>query len=505
MHFLIDGQNVAWRVFYAAGTITGDVLAHGIVATISKAASLRPNASLLVFWDQGEPKYRSKLFPAYKQNREEAKSKVDLEEFQRQVSLARTYLDFFAVRQISIPGIEADDLISWCATYLGEKDKVQILTSDRDIWQIVSENITVIDALRNFVVTPELAKEVFGVPARDIPFVKAFSGDDSDNLPGVKGIGKKTASAFLQQYPRPFEAFDDEEVVKDLKKKKKTSLILDSVEEVGFNYRLVKLSDHKQAKWYLTPAERLAFRSALSKEVKRNDLGIEDFSKRAGFRPVMQHEPSQRATEALAGFAPESVETPRFGSLEALDEAVLSCNRCELRKACGSYGPTLPAGYSDAEIMIIGRNPGLEELKSGTPFIGRAGKRLDTFLAAAGLSRREIWVSNSCKCYSEANRPPTGEELLACSAYIDSEIEILKPKLILTFGNEAMSLVTPYTNGVTKHCGEILENPYGFLLERSIPAWVCICVHPSAALRSSQNSIEMDYAADQLKKFLAKF
>jgi len=193
-----------------------------------------------------------------------------------------------------------------------------------------------------------------------------------------------------------------------------------------------------------------------------------------------------------------------FNSLKSLDLAIKSCKRCLLYKDCGSYGPTLPEGYNDVEIMVLGRNPGYDELVGGRPFIGRAGQKMDTFLFAVGLSRRDCWITNTCKCYSSNNRPPMYEEIVSCSDYFKAELEIIKPKFIISFGAEAMSMVTPYTGRIMRHCGELLNKPKSSRLGIKIDARVAICVHPSAVLRSNRCDAEWNHAIRNVKDFLVE-
>jgi DNA polymerase len=224
---------------------------------------------------------------------------------------------------------------------------------------------------------------------------------------------------------------------------------------------------------------------------------------RLGSGVSLHEKVSSLAREDLTGMKVflEAKGEERHLSLASVDSSILQCTKCGLRNHCLEFGPTLPEGFDDVEIMVVGRNPGYDELIGGKPFIGRAGKRLDKFLEDVGLTRRDCWITNVNKCYSENNRPPMMGEILACSSYLRSEIDLVKPKFIMVFGNEAMAMLTPYGySGVTKHCGEILEKPTGIL--GVVNAWVAICVHPSMALRSQSGELHMEYAANQVKKFL---
>jgi DNA polymerase len=168
--------------------------------------------------------------------------------------------------------------------------------------------------------------------------------------------------------------------------------------------------------------------------------------------------------------------------LSRLDQEIKNCSSCDLRVCTGDYGPTLPAGYADAKIMVVGRNPGADELTEGIPFIGRAGRRLDQLIEVIGLTRRHLWITNTCKCYSEKNRTPKPTEIKSCASFLRREIDLLKPSFIMVFGNEAMSLFLPYTSGITKYNGQLFTDPQGGILGK-VEATVACCVHPSMALR----------------------
>jgi len=184
-----------------------------------------------------------------------------------------------------------------------------------------------------------------------------------------------------------------------------------------------------------------------------------------------------------------------------LDNAILQCRRCTLKGDCGEFGSTLPNGYNDAEIMVIGRNPNFNDLIGGELSSSRVGEKLLEFLDSIGLTSRDCWITNVNKCYSQNDRPTTIGEIAACSSHLKSEIKLIKPKFIIALGNEATAMLTPYGYSASiEHCGDILDKPTGIL--GSIDAWVAVCVHPSIALRSQSGELNMEYAAEQIKGFL---
>ena len=112
------------------------------------------------------------------------------------------------------------------------------------------------------------------------------------------------------------------------------------------------------------------------------------------------------------------------------------CKACELSKTRTSV--VFSDGSPDAKIMLIGEAPGADEDASGTPFVGRAGQLLNTFLEEAGISRKDdLYICNTIKCRPPQNRVPTNEEKLACQSYLFGQISIVKPKIILLCGATA--------------------------------------------------------------------
>jgi uracil-DNA glycosylase family 4 len=389
--------------------------------------------------------------------------------------------------------VEADDLISWVADYFVLlNQKVMISTSDKDLWQLIGPNVVVHDHLRDMLVTPELVIERFGVAPDLLPDLRALIGDPSDNIVGAKGIGDKTALELIREYGSLGQLLMPENKAK-LSQSKRTAAILGS-DSTEWAYRLTKLFSLRLAKYCLTTEEQSILISKLSPNVQGDFRSLVDrVSVEANF---FEYKTDLKDMAAYLKLVPSS-----YANLEAVDWAVLTCNRCKLRSHCEGHGPVLPDGYKDAEIMIVGRNPGHEELLGHKPFIGRDGKRLSLMLDALGLTRRDCWVTNVNKCYSANNRCPNQGEIMACSSYLRAEIDLLKPKFIIALGNDAMSMLTPYGGaGITKHCGEILDRPEGLL--GPIDAHVAICVHPSMALRGGVGESHMKFATQKLQEFL---
>jgi DNA polymerase len=123
--------------------------------------------------------------------------------------------------------------------------------------------------------------------------------------------------------------------------------------------------------------------------------------------------------------------------LITIREEILQCQKCLLAK--GRKNAVPGEGPSAVDIMFIGEGPGYHENQQGKPFVGQAGAFLDELLAAADLKREEVFITNVVKCRPPNNRDPMPEELTACAHYLDEQIALLDPKVIVTLGRFSMA------------------------------------------------------------------
>lgn len=135
--------------------------------------------------------------------------------------------------------------------------------------------------------------------------------------------------------------------------------------------------------------------------------------------------------------------------------------------------------------MIIGEAPGQREDISGEPFVGQAGKVLNEVLPIAGLSRETVFITNTIKCRPPQNRNPLPEETAACAPYLDEQIMLIEPTLILLLGSHAMRRMIPDAPSITRCHGDLFNRELG----RMIPLF-----HPAATLydRSKRALLEAD-------------
>jgi uracil-DNA glycosylase family 4 len=127
--------------------------------------------------------------------------------------------------------------------------------------------------------------------------------------------------------------------------------------------------------------------------------------------------------------------------LTELYDEIAICQRCDLAKG---RTQTVPGeGPENAEIMFIGEAPGFHEDRQGRPFVGAAGKFLEELLASIGLSREEVYICNVIKCRPPGNRDPLSDEIEACKPFLDRQIELIQPRLIVTLGRHSMARYFP--------------------------------------------------------------
>jgi len=175
-------------------------------------------------------------------------------------------------------------------------------------------------------------------------------------------------------------------------------------------------------------------------------------------------------TPSCAGLPREE----RLRRLEELAAAIRSCTRCPLHEGRTKAVPG--AGVLDPLVMIVGEGPGAQEDRQGIPFVGRAGQYLDKWLAAIGLDRNtNVFIANIVKCRPPNNRDPETVESSACRPYLDEQIEIIRPRMILTVGRISMGLLTGSEGRITRIHGT-------FYSYKGIP--LVPTFHPSAVLRN---------------------
>lgn len=162
------------------------------------------------------------------------------------------------------------------------------------------------------------------------------------------------------------------------------------------------------------------------------------------------------------------------GDYEEVRRTALACERCRL--AGGRTQVVFSDGNPRGRLVVIGEAPGAHEDRTGLPFVGRAGKLLDLLLASVGLSRRDsVYICNVLKCRPPGNRNPMPDEIEACTPYLERQIELVAPEVILAVGGFAAQFITGRQVALGRLRGEIYDY-------RGVPA--VVTYHPAALLRN---------------------
>jgi uracil-DNA glycosylase len=184
--------------------------------------------------------------------------------------------------------------------------------------------------------------------------------------------------------------------------------------------------------------------------------------------------PAPHAAESAAAGMMAARELARSaGSLAELRALLETFDGCALKKTAKRL--CLSRGSADARIMLIGEAPGKDEDAKGVPFVGQAGQLLDRMLAAAGLAQADVYITNLVFWRPPANRTPSPEEVQVCQPFVERQIELLSPSMLIFLGNAAAKQLTGATEGITKLRGR-------WLSYAGIPAMATL--HPAYLLRN---------------------
>ena len=172
----------------------------------------------------------------------------------------------------------------------------------------------------------------------------------------------------------------------------------------------------------------------------------------------------------------------KLEELKRLEEEIRSCRKCALWQHRKNAVPG--EGSYEAEIMLIGEAPGATEDETGRPFVGAAGTLLRKILSELGLDEKKIYITNIVKCRPPGNRTPRREEIEACSPYLEKQIKLIRPRIIVTLGNVSSQWIFEKIglswDSMSREHGRIREATlYGEKI-KILPTY-----HPSAAIRGS--------------------
>ena len=164
---------------------------------------------------------------------------------------------------------------------------------------------------------------------------------------------------------------------------------------------------------------------------------------------------------------------------EELEQEVKKCEKCNLCKTRKNV--VFGVGNKESKIMFIGEGPGADEDMQGEPFVGKAGKLMNQALIGIGVKREEIYIANIVKCRPPGNRNPEKEETEACMPYLESQIKLIKPEVIVLLGSVALKNILGEEYGITVSRGKWFNKEN----IQYLPTW-----HPAALLRDETKKID---------------
>lgn len=286
--YLVDGSGFIFRAFHALPPLTrkSDGLPVGAVSgfcnmiwklLVDMRASADAPTHLAVIFDHSEQTFRNKLYDQYKAHRPPPP-----EDLVPQFPLVREATKAFGVPCIELPGYEADDLIAAYACKMRDLGgEVVIVSSDKDLMQLVGEQVTMLDTMKNLKIGIEQVAEKFGVTPDKVVDVQALCGDSVDNVPGAPGIGIKTASALINEYG------DLETLLAragEIKQDKRRQTLIDFADQIRLSRQLVQLDCDTPLP---EPIEDLVVRDPDGPILQAflEDMGFRTLAKRIGDSP----------------------------------------------------------------------------------------------------------------------------------------------------------------------------------------------------------------------------
>ena len=240
---IIDGLSFLFRAYYGVRGLTRSDGLHtnalyGFTQMLIKVINdLQPDMCTIALDSIGNT-FRHDIYPEYKAHR----SDMD-EEMKEQMPYFEPLINSFAISNIRVEGFEADDIIASLAKQYGKTHKVTIVSSDKDLMQLINDNVSMLDTMKNKTFSYAEVEDKFGVTPAQVIDAQALIGDSSDNIPGVKGVGPKTAAQLIADYGSLDGIYAHIEEIPKVKLKEK---LIDNKDNAYMSKRLVTLDQDMQ-------------------------------------------------------------------------------------------------------------------------------------------------------------------------------------------------------------------------------------------------------------------
>ncbi len=238
---IVDAANCLYRAFFALPplrTATGfpTNAAYGFVTMLRKVIREEtPDHMVVVFDPPGGKSFRQEIYPEYKAQRDKQP-----EDLSAQMPAVHELIESHRLAVLQVPGVEADDVIATLVSEAPEGFRVTILSTDKDLMQLVDERVTLLDTMKDRRYDPAAVEERFGVPPSRVLDTRALVGDPSDNIPGVRGIGEKGAAKLMQQWGTLESLLEH---VQDVKPTRAKNALLAGADDARLSKELATLRD----------------------------------------------------------------------------------------------------------------------------------------------------------------------------------------------------------------------------------------------------------------------
>ncbi len=214
-------------------------------------------------------------------------------------------------------------------------------------------------------------------------------------------------------------------------------------------------------------------------------IGIEFYVRRDGLSSAQELTPKPKPLNDIDVKPMTTTTTTTIEHYKDLCQEMKQCTACVLHETRTQVVPGV--GDINADWMFVGEAPGADEDKKGEPFVGRAGKLLDKMLKAIGFERSEVYIANVVKCRPPDNRNPRPEEIESCNSFLKRQIQLVKPKVIITLGK----IATDALLGGDFPIGKLRGQQHSYKLNDSVDIPLFVTYHPAYLLRSPTKKVEV--------------
>lgn len=406
----------------------------------------------------------------YKESRYQNRSDEDHAKFQNvllpQMQDIEHILPSLGARNLRITETEGDDLIGIASDILSVDGDVVIVSSDRDLYQLLNDRVALYDPIKKKFFRKGDFETKFGIPPDRYPEIKSLMGDDHDDIPGVPRIGEKTAIKLIREADDLVNLF---KICEDAPKKPIMRTLPEWRKQVELAYEMsFIMSSYTE----LDADQQAEFLTAWALPARTDWQDVNTFCE------VYELNAAKRELHHLLVGRTEESDLASCKSLDELFERWGDCARCPLHQSrvhLVKYG-----GSATATIALIGEGPSASDDILGEPIVGKAGRYLESKqLAPNGLKRSDIHIMNIICCRpvdpNGLNRAPAREEISSCHPRLFHQLRIVNPRVAVLIGDKALKVFFPKSAKISQERGAA-----AFMTHEEFPGIKFVTVfHPS--------------------------